>query len=124
MNLHYIEVPESQAAYPDIKISGGKVTVPKFKGRMGTLEFELKEGEEFKATSRPVDTEIFGYIVKDAAGDIHLLVDEVSSQDPPFDFETNGITRLQFVFALTLPANTMEFSGGRVKRSLKEEKHA
>ncbi len=121
-NIQNILVGSHIGIFPTVTVSGRKIHVEKYKGKMGKEEFELTDDEEFEAPIREVDTEYLGYIIKDQSGEVRLLVDEVSVNDPPIELKKAGVAVLQFVFGFFAPANSDVFTQGRIKKN-KEESH-
>jgi hypothetical protein len=98
-----------------VSVSGAVITVASGSFVIAKEALALTDSEEFTITSRPEDTDVHGYLVKDTdnAGEVRLLVDEVFSDDPEaYTFSRTGRFRLLYeLFKVKVPPNTSSGEG-------------
>ena len=106
-DLHAMDLP--------VALEGGLITVSSGIVKADGQDYSLEEDETFTVVSRPVLTEVIGYLVLDTFDNdsLRLFVEEIEDdgESAPYDFARGDqYTLLFYLFQVLLPADTADLA--------------
>lgn len=101
----------------DPAVSGMQISVPAYTFKVGGADFELTESWDFTASTRPEETQVMAYLVRNiGSSDIEVLVDEIviDGSEVPYMFGDGAYEMLAKLWYAKIPGDSSDLGSQEI----------